>query len=239
MALKVVITEDGSPTILDLETGHTYHSTFGALSESEAVFIGNGLNAYCQSQPQVERLTIVEVGFGTGLNALLTLHYAQEKKIDITYYGIELYPLKEEVWSQLQVEMSDWEDASVNLHELHAMWNMGGGDMGEYFHLRPMKIDLIQKCDEVDFQLPPCDVVYHDAFAPGDQPEMWSTKVLTKIYQSLSEGGVWTTYASQGQLRRDLKSCGFVVERLSGPKGKREVLRAWKPIQKQAQSLES
>lgn len=219
---QFLITEDGSHTIFLPELNETYHSTHGAIRESQYVFVEKGLDRIAQSGKK--KINIFEVGFGTGLNALLSLQYSEQRQIEVNYQSIEAYPLALEDISKLnyarQIEGNTVEEKFSKLHE--SAWNQWV-HFSEYFHLKKMK-GLLQEL-KMDEQV---DVCFFDAFAPSKQAEMWELPILEKIYDFLVVGGVFVTYCAKGQLKRDLKNLGFKVESLPGPPGKKEMVRATK-----------
>lgn len=213
-------TEDGSATLFVPELNEHYHSVKGARTESQHIFIDMGLNAVSAASPR-----ILEIGFGTGLNALLTLEAAEKDKRPVHYTGIELYPL---VWDE--VEALGYSDHPL-FRTLHtAPW---GEDVAitSRFTLHKMKADFrdVGMCRAENLPSP-FDVIYFDAFAPEKQPEMWSESLFRNLYACMSTNGVLTTYCAKGVVRRMLQAVGYKVERLPGPPGgKREILRASKP----------
>ncbi|MBI1267819.1 MAG: tRNA (5-methylaminomethyl-2-thiouridine)(34)-methyltransferase MnmD [Cryomorphaceae bacterium] len=213
--MKVVITGDGSPTLVNA-CGDSYKSLHGARSESTYVFIQAGLECSIQNGGASE---ILEVGFGTGLNALLTAQYAAEQKLFLKYTTIEAFPLTEE-WKGL--DYGD-EELHKNLHV--ADWEEKV-DINEHFSILKLRaqfqtLTLPDNC---------YDVVYYDAFGPGSQPELWSLECFQKLFKAMNKGGVLVTYCVKGQVRRNMMAAGFNVERMAGPPGKRHMLRAIKPI---------
>ncbi|WP_276367714.1 tRNA (5-methylaminomethyl-2-thiouridine)(34)-methyltransferase MnmD [Chryseolinea sp. H1M3-3] len=220
MSLKIITTSDGSHSLLNETLKESYHSVHGALQESLHVFIKKGLEFV--SQDRDVPLRILEVGFGTGLNALLTLQHAVKHQQNIHFTTIELYPLPEDIWSALNYPTTlDLADEYREIH--HASW---GKDqlISNYF-------TLLKICDSIqDARLPInfFDLIYYDAFAPSKQPELWELPVLEKIFGLMKRGGTLATYCAKGQLKRDLKSLGMTVETLPGPPGKKEMVRAVK-----------
>lgn len=212
-------TDDGSATLFVPELNEHYHSVKGARTESQHIFIDMGLNASSATEPRV-----LEIGFGTGLNALLTLEAAEKNRQKIHYTGVELYPLAWETIGQL-----GYSDHPL-FKEIHtAPWEVDT-PITPYFTLRKIQEDATALTHHSSLTTDHCyDVVYFDAFAPEKQPEMWSQELFSKIYVILEKGGILTTYCAKGVVRRMLQSTGFIVERLSGPPGgKREILRAQK-----------
>ena len=211
------LTTDGSHTLYIPELDEHYHSVKGAVTESLHVYVGLGLRHAFAERKGVNTLRVFEVGFGTGLNALLTLEVAQQEEVQIHYTSVELYPLD---WQQAQTLGYLNPTQFKLLHELP--WNNSIA-VNDYFTLHKVMGNILT----VD--IPEVDVVYFDAFAPEKQPELWSPELFRRIYEALSPGGVLTTYCAKGVVRRMLQDVGFSVERLNGPPGgKREVLRATK-----------
>ena len=221
MSYHIIPTGDNSFTIYIPELDETYHSRKGAIAESTHVYIQSGLE-YISDKKKAVR--IFEFGFGTGLNALLTWKYAEESELIVYYDSVEKFPLEKEVYSLLNYDAElNTPGKLTSLHEIP--WN-------ETFilsdHFTFQKHDL----DIRDFAFPSefYDLIYFDAFAPSKQAEVWSIDILEKIYESLSIGGVLVTYCSQGEFRRNLKTAGFTTEKIPGPPGKREMIRAIKQI---------
>ncbi len=215
MPLKIINTEDGSQSLFDDELNETYHSTKGARSESEYVFIEKGLELVTRPKSDDQHpISIMEIGFGTGLNALLSWQWAEERKISIHYYSLEPYPIPELVLSKMKLR------ANSRFNKLHdAGWNQKV-KMSEYFVLEKW----IKRVEEVS-DVNRFDVIYFDAFAPSKQPEIWSIENLGACFRSLKSGGILTTYCAQGQFKRNLVSLGFEVEVLPGALGKKEMVR--------------
>ena len=222
--VKIITTEDGSHSLFVPELNETYHSFHGAYRESVHVFMLYGLEAWYMRNPDRFPIRVFGVGFGTGLNAWLSMVWAEQYKVPVLYHSIEPFPLQKEVYSQLnytQVDPSISEYA-LYFNMLHqAPWNEGAV-LSEYFN---MKKDIVTLEKAILF---PADVVLFDAFAPSKQPELWAKEVLAKVVDSMNPGGVFVTYCAQGQLKRNLKDLGLEVESLPGPPGKKEMTRAWR-----------
>jgi tRNA U34 5-methylaminomethyl-2-thiouridine-forming methyltransferase MnmC len=219
--VEIFTTGDGSYSLRHVELDETYHSVHGARQESMHVFINNGLLHYI-SQNHPTTIDIFEVGFGTGLNAMLTA--SQVVASAIRYTSVESFPLDKAVWSQLAYGKDEKETSIFSaLHE--AEWNSSVVISPTF---------CLQKLNRTvqDVPAPPnsVDVIYFDAFAPNKQPEMWEIPVLLKMYEMLRPKGLLVTYCAKGQFKRDLKSLGFHVEPLPGPPGKKEMVRATKTI---------
>jgi tRNA U34 5-methylaminomethyl-2-thiouridine-forming methyltransferase MnmC len=217
--IKIIVTGDGSHSLLNEALDETYHSRHGAVQESLHVFITQGFN-YLLKKQKHESISILEVGFGTGLNALLTLSEAIKNELSVAYTSLETYPLSQELWENL-----NYPDPSNMLKELHEAEWQKWADISSYFKL----LKLEKSLQLVDFEPEQFDLIYFDAFAPNKQPEMWELPVLEKVIKTLKSEGAFITYCAKGQLKRDLKTLGMIVESLPGPPGKREMVRALKP----------
>lgn len=218
-------TADGSFTLFVPELDEHYHSVNGAVQESEYVFLQTGLDYFLRSSGESsEALRILEFGFGTGLNALLTWkHVVQAHLLNVEYFSIEKYPLPVDMAMKLQYGNNVWpENASCDLLLHEAAWDEDVR-LSERFVLHKIRGDFRQ----VDFP-EGIDLVFFDAFAPDKQSGIWEEDLFCRIYAKMKLGGVLTTYCAKGVVRRMLQAAGFVVERLPGPPGKREMLRATK-----------
>ena len=222
MSLEIIKTSDGSDSLLNVELNETYHSIHGAIQESEHVFINAGLR-YLSEKNNLPRFNILEIGFGTGLNAVLTGRVLDDMGHMVHYTSIEAYPLEKEIWSALNYGSHlHADDFFKELHE--APWDTA-------VQLRPNFTLLKRKITLQQVALPKeqYNLAYFDAFAPSKQPEMWTIEMLEKITLSLHPTGIFVTYCAKGQLKRDLKKLGLMVETLPGPPGKLEMVRAVKP----------
>lgn len=215
---EVEITADGSATIYVPHLDEHYHSVKGALTESLHIFRNC---AFLYHSPSSQPLRVLEIGFGTGLNAVVTA-MATTKDRKAHYISLELYPVEAQLIEKLNYgEMID-NDLLMALHQ--AQWN-APQVISPTFTLEKLQCDFTQCSLPHDI-----DVVYFDAFAPEKQPEMWDESLFKRIYDAMSNGGILTTYCAKGEIRRRLQRVGFIVERLAGPPGgKREILRATKP----------
>jgi tRNA U34 5-methylaminomethyl-2-thiouridine-forming methyltransferase MnmC len=223
--IKLIETEDGSHSLYVPELNETYHSFHGALQESEHVFIKSGLQ-YLLEKETTSQINIFEVGFGTGLNALLTLRLALSKPdVFFSYTTIEPFPLAEEIIDSLNYPQILKDDSfSEHFEKLH---NAGWDDFHSIipnFKIKKIKTTLQELPPEKNFH-----VIYFDAFAPNKQQELWTDHMMQKCYDLLLPGGILSTYCAQGQFKRNLKSAGFQVETIPGPPGKKEMVRAQKP----------
>jgi tRNA U34 5-methylaminomethyl-2-thiouridine-forming methyltransferase MnmC len=219
--IQIITTGDGSHSLLNTALNETYHSVHGAKRESIHVFLDHGLDFFnTQNSPQ--QIRIFEVGFGTGLNALLTATYAQTNRVNILYTSIEAFPLGEEIFHKLNyAETLEERDVFAKLHS--ASWN-SDEKIKDFFTLRKINTTL----EKISLIGEKFDVVYFDAFAPSKQPELWELSLLEKVCGTLKKNGVFVTYCAKGQLKRDLKSIGLEVQTLPGPPGKKEMVRGLK-----------
>jgi tRNA U34 5-methylaminomethyl-2-thiouridine-forming methyltransferase MnmC len=211
-ARKLLQTADGSWTIHIPEVEETYHSRHGAMQESLHVFINNGLH-HCP----LEKMSILEVGLGTGLNVILTL-LNTPKSID--YHGIEPYPIDKKLVEEL---MATSESNAQLYRYIHFSPSEDLIFLSDHFTLKKYPIKLLDFDTEKRF-----DVIYYDAFGPRVEPTLWTIEAMQKCYDLLKPGGIWVSYCAKGEVRRNLIALGFQVERIPGPPGKREMLRAKK-----------
>ncbi|MGF7138538.1 tRNA (5-methylaminomethyl-2-thiouridine)(34)-methyltransferase MnmD [Roseimarinus sediminis] len=218
---KLILTADGSHTLHIPELNEHYHSDRGAIQESMHVFIEAGLRA-CKPSAS---LTLFEVGFGTGLNAWLTLLEAKQLKQKTHYISIEKYPLTANEYTALnypEQHNSNEKEAFMQLHR--CAWNQAI-KIDQYFTLTKLKGDLLQQ----SFSNLPCfDLVYFDAFGPDKHRDLWQAEVFEQLYAHSNTQAVLVTYSAKGSVRRMLQAAGYLVERLQGPPGKREMLRGIK-----------
>ena len=218
MKNKLVITSDGSHTIYVPELNEHYHSVNGAVGESLVVYIKNGYE-----HSVADPVNILEIGFGTGLNALLTLVRSTNERKRVYYTAIEKYPLRNTFISKLNhftFAGTDGPEMSKLLHS--AEWD-------KPVMLTPLFTLMKIKTDFISADIPGLyDLVYYDAFGPDKQPEMWTDNLINKVSGATVPGGIFVTYSAKGSVKRALKSSGFEIELLPGPPGKREVLRAVK-----------
>jgi len=219
--VQIITTEDGSHSLFLPHLDETYHSRHGAVQESNHVFITNGLH---YTAAQKKSLRLLEVGFGTGLNAFLTMQYAGTNNVHVHYTTLETAPLQKEVYQALNYASQDLpaEQSFLALH--NAAWSHSSS-INKNFTLEKKQISIQEFSSNADF-----DLVYYDAFGPPTQPEMWIADIFSKLYSLMSSGGVLVTYCAKGEVRRNMQAAGFAVERLPGPPGKREMLRATKPL---------
>ena len=219
MKREIIQTLDGSTTIHIAEGDECYHSKHGAIQEAQHVFIKNGLSLF-----QNQKVAILEIGFGTGLNAFITLLEAKKMQQTIEYVGVEAYPISaEEVLSMNYVKELNALDQSSTFDTMHQSNWEERIILGENFALTKRKQFFEEINDENKF-----DLIYFDAFGYRVQPELWSTAIFEKMYKALKTNGVLVTYAARGVVKRSMIEVGFTVEKLAGPPGKREMFRALK-----------
>lgn len=220
-SLELKTTADGSVTLFVPGLQEHYHSVHGARNESEHVFLEAGLKA--AEQRFAGPLHVLEIGLGTGLNAVLTLAYAHRNNLALHYHTTEAFPLGPEILDQVQPSYPEkLQPYFAQLHQ--SPWNQA-------IELYPRV--YLQKWQSPLQQLPleatRYQVVYFDAFAPAKQPELWEAPIFEKIYAAMQPGGHLVTYCAKGSVKRTLRAAGFEVEALPGPPGKREMTRARKP----------
>jgi len=220
---EIVITGDGSHTLKLRGTDEHFHSTFGALTESRHVFINAGLRELLGRG--VAGPVILEVGFGTGLNALLTMLDLDGKKLDTRYFGLEAHPLDEACRKKLNYpEMLPGSGAGEYFDRLHRCTWGEPHEIAPGFTLHKVHASL----QDYRHHAPLFNLVYFDAFSPLVQPELWTSGIFLKVSDMMAVGGILVTYSSKGSVKRALKASGFEVEKIPGPPGKREMLRGVK-----------
>ena len=212
------ITDDGSHTLYMPGMDEHYHSHFGAVTESEFIFINTGLR-FCTQ----DNIRILEAGFGTGLNALLTAMEAEASGKNIYYFAVEKYPLPESITGMLNYGSLKGRRGAALFDLIHsAVWNEPVA-ITPFFTIEKREADLTADAIPGTF-----DLIYFDAFGPDKQPEMWTEDIFARIARASHHGTVFVTYSAKGSLKRSLRSNGFSVEHLPGPPGKRSVTRAVK-----------
>lgn len=220
MQREIIETADGSKTIYLPEWNEHYHSIHGAVQEANHVFIKNGL----QSKTD-DYLTILEMGFGTGLNALLTFFESEKREQIIHYQSVEAYPILKNELEQMNFSDYSRDPRIIDIYQkMHKVaWNRAC-PISENFVIEKINSTIEQ------LRLPEnsVDLCYYDAFGPRVQPELWTKDIFQNIYDWMDKDAVFVTYCAKGQVKRDLKAVGFLVETLQGPPGKREMIRAIK-----------
>ena len=226
MQREIQITADGSHTLFIPEMDEHYHSVNGAIQESLHVFIEAGLHCCCK-----DVIRVFEVGFGTGLNAFLTLIDCDDTGKVVEYYSVELYPLDEKIVRALnygEIISPAHKDLFYALHD--AEWNKDVA-INKNFTLHKIQADnnADNNVNNNNVNTPSAiDLIYFDAFAPDKQPEMWTQQVFDRLYERSAQDAILTTYCAKGSVRRMMQAAGYFVERIPGPAGKREMLRARK-----------
>lgn len=222
MKIEILQTADGSNTLYLPDLDETYHSRHGSRQEALHVFIQNGLQFYLEKHPDATEIKLLEVGFGTGLNAFLTFQEMEKRpSTSLHYLGFETQPVPQEIWQQLNY--------STTVSEKEAYRHLMEVPYGEksrvasFFQLEKIQEPIQHLALENQI-----DLVYFDAFGPRAQAEMWDKAIFEKLFKALKVGGILVTYCAMGQFKRDLKSIGFIVEAIPGPPGKREMTRATK-----------
>jgi tRNA U34 5-methylaminomethyl-2-thiouridine-forming methyltransferase MnmC len=221
MRREIITTSDGSTTIHLPDWDENYHSKHGAIQEAKHVFIENGLTLF-----KDKSITVLEIGFGTGLNAFITFLESKKMNIAVDYVGVEAYPISEaEILSMNYVNALD---ATLDNHIFQQMHSSNWEEkniISKTFFLTKRKQFFIEIDDIAQF-----DLIYFDAFGYRVQPELWSTEIFQKMYNALKPHGVLVTYAARGVVKRSMIEVGFTVEKLPGPPGKREMFRATKNV---------
>ena len=221
MTDKIILTEDGSHSIYSEKFGVAYHSKYGAIQETQHVFIDAAFRIKAVIQKDI---AILDIGFGTGLNCFMTYLESVKRNLNINYTAVEAYPIAKEQVNELNyihlLNATDQEKVFFDIH--HKKWGKKH-QLTEQFSLQ--KDQLFFK----DIEYNNCfDIIYFDAFAPNAQPDLWEEPLLTKMYDALTTDGILVTYCAKGVVKRRLKNVGFEIEALKGPPGKREMTRAIK-----------
>ena len=220
--ISFITTDDQSHTLFSEKFKATYHSTRGAISESKHVFIQNGLQFFNEKYNSKE-VSILEIGFGTGLNAFMTYLFAKERELKINYHSVEAFPISLEDVIQLNYTNESSSGEKVAFNQMHQQeWNRGE-EISNYFSLTKHLSLLEDFNSEQKF-----NVIYFDAFSPSEQPELWTEEIFKKMFDLLEDNGVLVTYCAQGQMKRNMKQVGFKVQSLPGALGKREMTRGIK-----------
>ncbi len=226
MKREIITTQDGSKTIQIVEWNEQYHSKHGAIQEANYVYLEKGLHYFLEGKQQEgnQRTSILEIGFGTGLNAFLTLLQAEKLKANVDYVGVEAYPISSEELMQLNyIEALQAGDDIKSFNSLHSTSWEKSNRISSHFNLTKRQLLFSEITDVNAF-----DVIYFDAFGPRVQPELWTQEMFEKMHGALRQNGVLVTYCAQGNARRAMMRTGLKVEKLVGPPGKRHMLRAIK-----------
>ncbi|KAA1245632.1 tRNA (5-methylaminomethyl-2-thiouridine)(34)-methyltransferase MnmD [Aquimarina sp. RZ0] len=222
---EIITTSDGSTTIHFPDLDEHYHSKHGAINEAKHVFIKHGFDYILDSKKNLD-LAILEIGFGTGLNAFISCLEAQRVNQKVNYVGVEAYPVQTEEIKKLNyIEV-------LGEQKHQELFDLMHGSSWETMNIISSLFSLTKKKQFFeDIEDKNCfNLIYFDAFGARVQPELWGVTIFKKMYEALENGGVLVTYAAKGSVRRAMQEVGFVVERLPGPPGKREMLRATKNI---------
>jgi tRNA U34 5-methylaminomethyl-2-thiouridine-forming methyltransferase MnmC len=222
---NIITTADGSKTIQIEEWNEQYHSVHGAIQEAYHVFIKHGLYYFNEQHSNLKQpISVLEIGYGTGLNAFITLIEAEKLNVDINYVGVEAYPVTIDEIQQLNYPTALKAENKAHLFDcLHtSSWNKKN-EIDKGFALRKLEKTFFEIDDKNIF-----DIIYFDAFGARVQPELWTEVIFQKMYDALKTHGILVTYSAKGSVRRAMQAVGFKVEKLPGPPGKREMLRALK-----------
>ncbi len=218
--MQIINTSDGSHTIYLPEIDEQYHSVNGAVTESKYVYIEKGFNFH-----KAEKRTVFEIGFGTGLNCLLTALMAEKEKRKTLYFSIEKFPLAKSITKQLNFARQSSKAEQELFDKIHDCNWEEVVHISAYFRLKKINADLTN----FDFEgIEKFDIIYYDAFGPDKQPEMWTPLIFDKISAATALNGILVTYSAKGNVRRQLMASGFEMERLQGPPGKNQMLRGIK-----------
>jgi len=224
MQRNLIVTKDGSHSVAIPDLEVSYHSVFGALQESLHVFIESGLKHWFNLHSTASRCVIFEMGFGTGLNALLTIIEAKKLQCNVLYEAVEAFPLEEAITQKLNyceaLAQESWQPVFESLHSCE--WNKTQ-EISDGFSFKKIHAALADYTPTG-----PVNIIFYDAFAPAAQPELWTKEVFEQLLNILAPDGILVTYCSKGDVRRALLAAGFSVEKIPGPPGKREMIRARK-----------
>lgn len=217
---SLVITKDNSHTLFSEQFGATYHSTHGAVQESMHVFIKNGLEFYV-NEHNAQSVSILEIGFGTGLNAFLTFEFIKEKQVSVNYQSVEAFPISLEDVKKLNYTDEMDNTTKESFLKMHQCEFGIKTSIDTFFYLTKHHYMIENFRSDNRF-----DIIYFDAFSPTQQPELWTEEIFKNMFQLMNPNGILVTYCAQGQMKRNMKAAGFDVKSLSGPPGKREMTRA-------------
>lgn len=219
--LRVIkTTADGSPTIYIPELKEHYHSVHGAVQESEFIFIERALR-----RRNGENTKLLEIGLGTGLNALLTCMEAEKTRQNICYHSVELYPVEKDLYVEIGKFFSGNEYAKNIFMQIHEYEWDKEAEISSFFSLKKISADFAKFRSDMRY-----DVVYFDAFGPEVQPELWTAEIFSAISDMMNPGAILATYSAKGQVGRNMRQAGLTIERMPGPPGKREIIVASKPL---------
>lgn len=220
MQREIVVTADGSHTVSIIDSGVTYHSHHGAIGESRHVYLQAALLPLLSATTR-EEISVLDIGFGTGLNALLSFREARQQQRKLRYTALELYPLSKAEISHLNHgELLSMQKEFTDIHQ--AVWEEEV-KIDSYFTLHKMQLSILDPIPTA-----PVDCIFFDAFSPIVQPELWTQSVFEKMHSLLLPGGILVTYSSKSIVRKSMQAAGFRVTKIPGPWGKREMVRAYK-----------
>jgi tRNA U34 5-methylaminomethyl-2-thiouridine-forming methyltransferase MnmC len=226
MQRNLIVTKDGSHSVAIPDLEVSYHSVFGAVQESLHVFIESGLKHWFNQHTTASRCVIFEMGFGTGLNALLSVIEAERLQRRLIYEAVEAFPLEDSITQKLNyceaLQEASWQPVFESLHSDE--WNKTQ-EITDFFSFKKIHAPLVDYTPTE-----PIDIIFYDAFAPAAQPELWTKEVFENMLNMLAPDGMLVTYCSKGDVRRALLAAGFSVEKIPGPPGKREMIRARRPM---------
>jgi tRNA U34 5-methylaminomethyl-2-thiouridine-forming methyltransferase MnmC len=223
--MSVFITEDGSHSVYSEQFGVTYHSTHGAIQETQHIFIEAALKYFIHKKG-VGKIKILDIGFGTGLNVFMTFLESLKQGLNVELTTIEVYPLSISTAEQLNYsQLLNVPQFDAIFKQLHKLSWEDKHVISENFSFQKHLLDFQNITHVNSF-----DIIYYDAFSPESQPELWESEMLQRMFNALKNGGVMTTYCAKGSFKRALKSVGFQIENIPGPRGKREITRAIKNL---------
>ena len=222
MSLNIINTSDGSHTLYNEKINETYHSIHGAIQESEYIYINSGINYFIKNHKK-EKIKILEIGFGTGLNALLTYKFSLSNKYTFHYNTIESNPLKMEIVNKLNyidILGKKYRDIFTLIHSQKSDEEIEISSK-LFFNKQIIRLEEFKSKKKYD-------IIFFDAFAPSKQPNIWRAQNLQKVYDAMEKNAILVTYCSSGKFKKTLEKLGYKIEVISGPPGKKEMVRASK-----------
>ena len=227
---RVFETQDGSRSLFSERFGVSYHSKYGAWQETQHIFIDAGLRYQSIDK---NTISVLDIGFGTGLNCIASLFFAFQQNISLEYVGLEAFPVPVKTIIALDYpNLLSWDEEKTRLFDqMHALsWDDEAHMLLTSKESSTLSITKRKQRFEEFNDVEGYDVIYYDAFSPEAQPELWTIEMFERMYKALKPGGALVTYCAKGQVKRDMKAVGFTIERLKGPPGKREMTRAMKGL---------
>ncbi|MCC7231450.1 MAG: tRNA (5-methylaminomethyl-2-thiouridine)(34)-methyltransferase MnmD [Bacteroidia bacterium] len=222
--ISIFLTRDGSTSLLRTDLKEPYHSRYGAVTESRHVFLREGLEYFMGKYPCRTFVRIFETGLGTGLNALITGIHAADSGLNVRYHSIECNPIPPELVNALIFPQYQSAEHVFLLQQIHSVREDVVHKITPSFAFRKFYVRLEDFVPQGLY-----DIIYYDAFSPLVQPELWTSGILQKLYDMLERGGILVTYCSRSVVRKTMVEAGFIVEKIPGPPGKREMVRATRP----------